>query len=146
MNLSFVRPKQLYLEWWNHHQPFQRHITLSSGKNIIRHTTSTLDWQVESSMEMAIAGETGISGGLALHIPGLLAMKRQFLLKKLDRVQPDTNDQDGFICISGTQGGSWKRMIKLRAADGMIIGISDKYAVPNGTVECESEYTNIELG
>jgi hypothetical protein len=145
MNLSFVRPKQLYLEWWNHHRPALRHITLSSGKHTIVHTTSNSDWRIERSMEMAIAGEAGISMGLALDIPGLLAVKRRFLFKKLSRVQSNINDQDGFICIFGTRGRSWKRTIKLRAADYIIVGISDKYIIPNGVVECESEYTDIEM-
>jgi hypothetical protein len=96
-------------------------------------------------MEDAIAGEAGISGGLALDIPFLLIVNGYILFDKLNQVQQGISDRNHIICFSGVKSEAIERIIKLRVADNMIVGQHDKYAIPGGIVESESEYTNIEM-
>lgn len=144
MRLAYARPQRLFLQWWlDDHKDSKHHTLIANDGIIVRHSWSELAWQCEAAISDALASYAGISCGLALHIPSLLTSYDDYSL--FARVDRQVMQTDQIYVISGAARGDIERNVVVRATDMAIIRMQEKYAIPNGTVESESEYHKVEL-
>lgn len=144
MKLAYASPRQLFLQWWLDDTKSSKHHTLiATDEIVIRHSWFEAVWQREATIGDALASYTGISSGLALHIPSLLIDYDGYSL--FERVEKQTKQAGELYVLSGVARGDIERTVTVRAFDMAIVGMQERYSIPSGMVECESEYHDVQM-
>ncbi len=144
MRLAYAKPQQVFLEWWLDAPKSQKcHTLIATDDAIVRCYWGTPEWQREASIEDAIASYAAISSGLTLHLPSLLLGCENYRL--FEKVEKQARQLQGLYHVAGTALGDIERSVIVRPSDGMIVQMLERYSIPGGIVECQSEYSDIEI-
>jgi hypothetical protein len=145
MQLAFSRPRNMFLQWWLEGSHKNR-VMLATDTLVIEHSFGDLEWQQEASIDDVLARHAGISSGLSLHVPSLLLGCEGYRLfeeiRDFGRVRDGTN-RECWILV-GLGSASITRSVWIRTSDLTILRMIDHFTIPNGSVECDSEYLDVE--
>jgi len=146
MRLAFSRPGNLFLQWWlDDDREVKHRVVLSTGSLIIDHSFGDMEWKQPQSIEDVLAAHAGISSGLSLHVPSLLLGYKEYsLFESVEAIERRSDSACESYLITGVGGNAVKRIVQVRAADLVILRMTEQFAIANGRVVCESEYTDIK--
>lgn len=145
--IVFRKPRDIKVDWDT--EPYEdannHHCIVAVNGKAFRYESARGEWSREDSIEMALAAEAGISGGLASFIPAFLLGLDDLLAPANSYIQaPDVKleGQPCFTLLSSTDGGGTRRITV--AKHGLaILEVTERFQISSGEVEVRTRYTNI---
>jgi hypothetical protein len=121
------------------------HCIIDEADNAKRYIPSEDRWQEEPSIELALAAEAGISGGLSYFVPSLLLGLDDFLKFTATESEPDlVIDKRPCRALTGvTESGSRVRVVILRTPI-CILQVTERFSIRTGEVEQVTTYSELE--
>lgn len=147
MTLTYAKPRKLFLQWWLDDSPgSKQHTLITVDEIVVRYSWSDSVWQRDATIGDALASYAGVSSGIALHVPSLLVGYEDYsLFERIDRVAKHADETALTYELSGVARGGIERLVEVRADDGVITRMVERFSINDGAVECESQYNDIEM-